>query len=120
MFNSRLLIFHSSTYGPNQRASATNPVLQDLNDVVSSQGVFSAKLNKTIPGQAEDDVTYTPDPDGFSINGINVRRAEPRNTPTAINSSLNKLQFWDGRAREISTASTSRARRPPRWSRRPA
>jgi cytochrome c peroxidase len=86
---------------PNARASDTNPVLQNLNDVVSSQGVFSSRLNRTVPGQAQDDVTYTPDQDGFAINGINVRRAEPRNTPPTINASLNKLQFWDGRAREI-------------------
>lgn len=86
---------------PNQRASDTNPVLQDLNDVVSSQGVFSAILNNTLPGQAGDNVTYTPDQDGFSINGINVRRVEPRNAPSVINSGLNKLQFWDGRAREV-------------------
>jgi hypothetical protein len=86
---------------PNERASNTNPVLQNLNDVVSSQGVFSSRLNRTVPGQPQDDVTYTPDQDGFAINGINVRRAEPRNTPPTINSSLNKLQFWDGRAREI-------------------
>jgi cytochrome c peroxidase len=86
---------------PNQRAGAGNPVLRDLNDVVSSQGVFSARLNSTIPGQAEDDVVYTPDQDGFAIAGINVRRVEPRNAPTVINSSLNKLQFWDGRAKEI-------------------
>ena len=65
---------------PNERASDLNQVLQNLNDVVSSQGVFSAKLNKTVPGQAQDDVTYTPDQDGFSINGINVRRAS-RATP---------------------------------------
>src|SRR5262249_42997991 len=31
----------------------------------------------------------------------NVRRVEPRNAPTVINSGLNKLQFWDGRAREV-------------------
>ena len=86
---------------PNRRAAANNRVLQDLNDVVSSQGVFSATLNRTVPGQAEDDVTYTPDEDGFSINGINVRRVEPRNAPTVINAALNKLQFWDGRAKEI-------------------
>jgi len=46
-------------------------------------------------------VTYTPDADGFSINGINVRRVEPRNAPTVLNAALNKLQFWDRRAKEI-------------------
>ena len=85
---------------PTQRASASNAVLQDLNDVVSSQGVFSAVLIATTPGQAADAVTYTADADGFLMSGINVRRVEPRNTPTVINSIFNKLQFWDGRGRE--------------------
>jgi cytochrome c peroxidase len=86
---------------PNQLASATNPVLQDLNDIVSSQGVFSATLNNTVAGQAQDNVTYTADPDGFIINGIDTRRVEPRNAPTVVNTTFNKLLFWDGRAREV-------------------
>ena len=86
---------------PNQLAGVANPVLQDLNDVVSSQGVFSSTLIATVPGSAQDNVTYTADPDGFIINGIDVRRVEPRNAPTVINTIFNKLQFWDGRAREV-------------------
>jgi cytochrome c peroxidase len=82
---------------PNNRNST---VLFDTNDVASSQGVFSTKLISTVPGQAADNVTSIPDPDGFQVNGINVRRVEPRNTPTVINSIFNKLQFWDGRAKE--------------------
>lgn len=85
---------------PTRRASSNNSVTQNLNDIVSSQGVFKSTLIKTVAGQAADDVTYTADPDGFSINSINVRRVEPRNTPTVINAVFNKLQFWDGRARE--------------------
>ncbi len=83
---------------PNNRAST---VLSDVNDVASSQGVFHSTLIKTVPGQAADNVTSTPDTDGFQINGINVRRVEPRNTPTVINTIFNKLQFWNGRAKEI-------------------
>ena len=86
---------------PNQQAGIGNPVLQDLNDVVSSQGVFSSTLISTIPGSAQDNVIYTADPDGFIISGIDVRRVEPRNAPTVINTTFNKLQFWDGRAREV-------------------
>jgi cytochrome c peroxidase len=87
---------------PNQLAGAGNPVLQDLNDIVSSQGVFSSTLIQTVPGSAQDTVTYTADPDGFIINGIDTRRVEPRNAPSVINTIFNKLLFWDGRAREIS------------------
>jgi cytochrome c peroxidase len=82
---------------PNNR---TSTLLSDANDIASSQGVFHTELISTVPGQAEDNVTSTPDPDGFQVNGINVRRVEPRNTPTVINAIFNKLQFWDGRAKE--------------------
>ena len=37
----------------------------------------------------------------FSIDGINLRRAEPRNTPTVINAAFTHLNFWDRRARNI-------------------
>ncbi len=82
---------------PNNR---TSTVISSLNDVASSQGVFYSQFNATVPGQAADNTTSKPDPDGFQINGINVRRVEPRNTPTVINAIFNKLQFWDGRAKE--------------------
>jgi cytochrome c peroxidase len=73
----------------------------DTNDVISSQGVFSSALIATVPGQAADDVMSVEDPDGFKVGGINVRRVEPRNAPTVINAIFNKLQFWDGRAKEV-------------------
>ena len=75
-------------------------VKSDTNDIASSQGVFSSTLINTVAGQAMDNVTYTVDPDGFIIGGIDVRRVEPRNTPTVINTIFNKLQFLDGRAKE--------------------
>ena len=82
---------------PNNR---TSTVLSDPNDVTSSQGVFYSTIVATVPGQAADNVKSTLDPDGFEINGINVRRVEPRNTPTVINAIFNKLQFWNGDAKE--------------------
>ncbi|MBE8964785.1 cytochrome C peroxidase [Nostocales cyanobacterium LEGE 12452] len=82
---------------PNDR---TSTVIYDTNDVASSQGVFYSVLKNTVPGQAVDLATSEPDPDGFQVNGINVRRVAPRNTPTVINAIFNKLQFWDGRAKE--------------------
>jgi cytochrome c peroxidase len=78
----------------------TSTVISDTNDVASSQGVFNSVLNNVVPGQAVDSTTSVSDPDGFQVNGINVRRVEPRNTPTVINAIFNKLQFWDGRAKE--------------------
>ncbi|MEH2355447.1 cytochrome-c peroxidase [Nostoc sp.] len=82
---------------PNDR---TSTLISDTNDVASSQGVFYSVLKNTVPGQAVDSATSEPDPDGFQVNGINLRRVAPRNTPTIINAIFNKLQFWDGRAKE--------------------
>jgi cytochrome c peroxidase len=39
--------------------------------------------------------------DIFSVGGINVRKVEPRNTPTIINAVFNFDNFWDGRAKNI-------------------
>jgi len=80
---------------PNDRNST---VLHDINDVASSQGVFNSIFNGIVLGRAEELVTYQPDPDGFQVGGINVRRVEPRNTPTMINAVFNFRNFWDGRA----------------------
>lgn len=79
----------------NDRLSA---VLADRNDVVSSQGVFSRLFVNTLPGVPVDITAYLADPDGFQVNGVNVRRVEPRNTPTVINAVFNFRNFWDGRA----------------------
>jgi cytochrome c peroxidase len=80
---------------PNNRSSA---VLANTNDVTSSQGVFYSEFNDVVPGNTQDAVTYKPDEDGFQVNGTNVRRVEPRNTPTVINAVFNFRNFWDGRA----------------------
>jgi cytochrome c peroxidase len=83
-----------------QCPAGPSTLLSDTNDVASSQGVFFSVLISTVPGQAADNVQSMPDQDGFSINGINVRRVEPRNAPTVFDAIFNKLQFWDGRAKE--------------------
>lgn len=80
---------------PNNSSSA---VLADTNDITSSQGVSNAEFVDVVPGSAQDAVNYKPDPDGFQVGGTNVRRVEPRNTPTVINSAFNFRNFWDGRA----------------------
>ncbi|MEH2330076.1 cytochrome-c peroxidase [Nostoc sp.] len=75
-------------------------IVSDHNDVSSSQGIFNSKFVDVTPGNAEDKVTTDPDP-VFNVKGINVRRVEPRNTPTVINSAFNFRNFWDGRAQNI-------------------
>jgi cytochrome c peroxidase len=80
--------------GPNYTLKASDFPLstaQAQNDVVSSQGVFSAEPM---------------DPDGFNVGTVKVRRVEPRNTPTTINSVFNRLLFWDGRAKEFFNGGT--------------
>ena len=75
----------------------------DVNDVISSQGVFNNLFNDIVgKGKtAADDCTSAPDPDGFSIHGVNTRRVEPRNSPTVINAVFNFRNFWDGRSNNM-------------------
>lgn len=87
--------FHQLS-NPNDKST----VISDRNDVVSSQGIFNSEFVDVIPGKAEDRVKSIPDP-VFNVGGTNVRRVEPRNTPTVINSVFNFRNFWDGRAQEI-------------------
>ena len=96
---------------PNNRNST---VLRDSNDVMSSAGVFnrdfvSIQANQGGLGndrpafdrRAMDNCNSVADVDGFRIGNINVRRAEPRNTPTMINGLFNNRNFWDSRAQDI-------------------
>ncbi len=76
---------------------ANSLLLFDADDVMSSQGVFFADFTDVVPGLAADRCIYKPDP-VFNVRGITTRRAEPRNTPTAINAVHNVRNFWDGRA----------------------
>lgn len=82
---------------PSDRLS---PVIADSNDVSSSQGVFSSKLINVVPGSAEDEVEQLDDP-VFNVQDIEVRRVEPRNTPTVINAVFNFRNFWNGRALDV-------------------
>jgi cytochrome c peroxidase len=72
-------------------------VISSKNDVSSSQGVFFSTFNGINVGSPQDNVTFQPDP-VFNINGTEVRRVEPRNSPTVINAVFNFRNFWDGRA----------------------
>ncbi len=79
----------------------TSLVISDTNDVNSSQGVHFAHFVDASTGNPVDTTTPASDPTGFQIQGINVRRIEPRQTPTVINAVFNHRQFWDGRASNI-------------------
>jgi cytochrome c peroxidase len=70
------------------------------NDVVSSQGAFKTEFVDVKPGNDTDQVKDLPDP-VFNVNNINVRRVQPRNTPTVIGAVFNFRNFWDGKAQEI-------------------
>lgn len=80
---------------PNNRNSS---VLSDTNDVVGSQGVHYRDFLYVVPGLPVDVSLLTPDPDGFEVGLVNVRRTTPRNTPSVINAVFNFRNFWDGRA----------------------
>ena len=85
----------------------------DSDDIVSSQGVFSALFVAAKPGRAEDRVASTDDEDGFQVSWFNVRRVEPRNTPSMINAVFNHRQFWDGRAENTFNGVNHRGARDP-------
>lgn len=68
------------------------------NDVVSSAGVFLRSFNGfTSPHDPAGDCDSEYDA-VFHKDNHNVRRVEPRNTPTVINAVFNHRNFWDGRA----------------------
>jgi cytochrome c peroxidase len=80
---------------PEDRASES---VQDSGVRIGSQGVFNSRFVSVVPGAAEEQVIRSYDPDGFTAGGLNVRRVEPRNTPSVINAVFNHRNFWDGRA----------------------
>lgn len=85
-------------------ANGAGSRIADVNEVSSSQGVFNANF-KDISGKnknaADECDIVTDHQDGFSINNVNTRRVEPRNTPTVINAVFNFRNFWDGRANNV-------------------
>ena len=77
-------------------------MVRDCNDVMSSQGVRLAQFQGVVKGISLDLGQPQADPVFHVSNFIgkdrNVRRCEPRNTPTTINAVFNVDNFWDGRA----------------------
>ena len=77
--------------------NSSSTVVFDTNDVTGSQGVFKAKYIDVVPGSDKEKVTFEKD-DVFNVNGTNVRRVTPRNSPTVINAVFNFRNFWNGLA----------------------
>jgi len=85
---------------------AVNPtnVVRDTNDVASSMGVMLHQFQDIVPGSPVDLGTLIPDPPfTVDVDGVptQVRRVEPRNTPTVINAVFNFDNFMDGRAHNV-------------------
>jgi cytochrome c peroxidase len=108
------------------RTNRDSKVIRDSNDVVSSAGVFYRAFTSTPAlsligslfdtGKAYDTCSSVADPNNFQVGGVNVRRVEPRNTPTMIDSAFNNRNFWDGRAQDVfNGVSPFGARDPNAW-----
>lgn len=84
---------------PNQRGSE---VLYTTNDTVSSAGTRYGEFvsGGTRKSALRDRCTSGEEPT-FRFHGFDVRRVEPRNTPTTINAVFFHRLFWDGRANNI-------------------
>jgi cytochrome c peroxidase len=82
---------------PHEPRSGSNPVVFDTSEVAGSQGVVKKQFVRIVEGSAVDQGNNIPD-DVFNLNGVNIRQATGRNSPTNINAIFNDRNFWDGRA----------------------
>ena len=85
---------------------AASPKVSDVNEIVSSQGVYTADfLGIDLAGKPDRCASVSDavgnGGDGFHRDGLNTRRVEPRNSPTVINAVFNFRNFWDGRANNM-------------------
>src|SRR4030095_9019583 len=79
---------------------ANSDVVFDSDDVTSSQGVPRRDFVSIEPDARGRD-RCTDVPDLFNLGGVNLRRVEPRNTPTVINAAFFFRSFWGGRANNV-------------------
>jgi len=82
------------------RTDRNSTILRQTDDTVASMGVHARNFTSVKRGEAQDQGESFFDPI-FNIGGINIRRVEPRNTPTMINAALYNKNFWDGRANNL-------------------
>jgi cytochrome c peroxidase len=91
---------------PTQKSFNNRSVLFDSDDILSSMGAFSRDFTQVeFPLLDEgfpllDPIFNLDTPNETSIAN-NVRRVEPRNTPTVFNAVFNYANFWDGRAHNM-------------------
>ncbi len=71
-----------------------------VDDVISSSGTLNGTFVNTIATSDSEECTSRLI-DEASVSGLNVRRVEPRNTPSSINATFYVRNFWDGRANKV-------------------
>jgi cytochrome c peroxidase len=92
---------------PDESNFLNRRVLRDTNDVASSMGVFAAEFTEVAVDDSAAEGFPFVDPifnlgaPSANLVDKNVRRAEPRNTPSVINAVFNYSNFWDGRAHNL-------------------
>jgi len=91
---------------PDENNFNNRVVVFDTDDVTSSMGVFAANFTAIgapllDKGDTFLDTTFNLDNPFAVTQDNNVRRVEPRNTPTVINAMFNHSNFWDGRAHNL-------------------
>lgn len=79
---------------PNDHDSS---IVRDINDRLTSSGIQHRQFTGCSSGVGQEQGNVVVDPP-FNLNGSNVGRVEPRNSPTVINAIFNVRSFWDGRA----------------------
>jgi cytochrome c peroxidase len=89
--------FHQRADPRDQQISA---VVRTSNDALSSQGIALAQFAGVKAKKDRDIGTPTSDP-VFNLNGRNLRRVAPRNTPSVVNAVFNFANLWDGAAHNI-------------------
>ncbi len=85
-------------------------VLFDSDDIVSSQGVFRSDFGSV---HQHTESCMRGGDHVFQVGGIDVRRVEPRNTPSVFNAIFQFRSFWDGRANNVFNGVTPFGLRDP-------
>jgi len=88
---------------PEEGLGCADDFSNDVNDVISSQGVHASRFVCLNEGSSIDNFKCcgnedVPSDTVFTRDGLETRKVEPRNTPTVIDAVFNHRNFWDGRA----------------------
>ncbi|MBM3727529.1 MAG: cytochrome-c peroxidase [Acidobacteria bacterium] len=78
-----------------------SPVLRDSSQRIGSAGVFRRVFGGLVNGQPDEAGTEALDAPQFAVQGLQVRRVTPRNSPSVINAAHSVRGFWDGRAARV-------------------